>query len=139
MRPSIKDVDFSFEAAAKEREQLRNPRRTTVTSHDPDATPRKAPWKVINTPAVESAWTIERHDGKPTVFVENKPCAHLQVIDRITGNPSTSVYKMRILEACCIAAQSAEPGDIVTAFAGTAADFIGSGRVEVIEETRHGK
>jgi hypothetical protein len=46
---------------------------------------------------------------------------------------------MRLLESCGIAGQNAEPGDLVTAHAGTAADFIGSGRVEVLEEIRQKK
>jgi hypothetical protein len=139
MSLSFKDADFTFEQAAKDRERLRNPHRTTVASHNPEGKPRKAPWKVITGPAEQSAWTIERPPGKPAVFTENRPPSHLQVVDRITGNPSTSVYKMRLLEACCIAGQFADAGDFVTAHAGTAADLIGSGRVEVIEETRHGK
>lgn len=139
MSHSIQDIDFSFEAAAKERLRLRNPHRTTVASHDPDGKPRKAPWKVTTGPTQQSAWTIERPAGKPAVFTENRPSASSQVIDRATGNASTSVFKMRVIEACAIAGHCAEIGDLVTAFAGSAADLIGNGRVFVIEETRPAK
>ncbi|NQX00456.1 hypothetical protein HQ447_07330 [bacterium] len=138
MRASIKDVDFSFEQAANDRERLRNPNRSTVASHNPEGKPRSVPWKVVTGPAEQTQWTIERPPGMPVAFTENRPSA-VQIIDRLTGNPSTSVFKMRIVEPCLIASQCAEVGDLVTAFAGTAADLIGLGRVEVIEEIRHGK
>jgi hypothetical protein len=46
---------------------------------------------------------------------------------------------MRLLESCFVGGHAAEVNDIITAHAGTAAEFIGSGRAEVLEEARHGK
>lgn len=141
MKPSIKDVDFSFEEAAKdrERERLRNPYRSTIASHDPATKPRKAPWKVTEGARVESAWTVERPAGKPATFTENRRPAHVSILDPKTGDSNLSFFKLRIVERCGLASQGAEIGDLVNCFACTAYDLIAGGRVEVLEEIRHGK
>ena len=139
--PSIKDIDFSFEEAARNRgrERLKGSHRATLASHDPEVRPRKPAWKVVTLAEAEPLWTIERSPGKPAVFTENLPSSCLKVIDRVTGNESKSVFRMKLIESCTIAGQHAAAGDLVTAHAGSAADLIGSGRVEVLEEIRQAK
>ena len=129
MRPTIKDLDFSFEEQFRQREDDRRRQVETPIFRKPV----NPGWKVTDGQPPQPRWTVTRETGKPAQFVENWSDQKSTQFAR-QGAKSESLFVMRILDACCVAAEHAAPGDIVKCYPDTAASLWE--RAEVLEEIR---
>jgi hypothetical protein len=132
----MKDVDFSFEQAAKERQHPQyDPRRRTIVGPVP-GTRRKSPWPVKDAGKAPPSWEVHREKNKPTRFIETRPPANMRLLEAEGRPKNLSRFKLRAIASCVLAGEHVEPGDLIECGGLSASDLIGGQRVEVLEELR---
>lgn len=136
MSLSMKDPDFSFEQAAKDRQSPQyDPRRRTIVGPLPGER-RKSPWPVTSAGTATPPWEITRKKGEPTRFVEIRPPANVRLLEANGRPKNLSRFRLRAISPCVLGGEHVEPGDLIECGGITATDLIGGARVEVIEELR---
>lgn len=133
MELTMRDADFSFQAAAEQRNRrkLEPPPRSTRKPGEPG-------WKVNGADEPDKPrWKVER-DAKTGIAVFTELIQPAAGTGGLADRRHTrSIFTFEITEPCVVASQHANVGDRVICFHQSASDLLAGGRAQIIEENRN--
>ena len=143
MFATMKDADFSFSEAAKQREERRrflsdiDPRRRSVSTSTPST--GKSPWRVkqLTEADKEPRWTCTADKAGKKTYTEHRPPANSALFDARNRPQNASRFTLEIVRGVGLCLEfSAEAGDRVECLGTTAIELIQGGSAVVVEEIR---